>query len=75
MNRRFWLMTAAAAWLLFPASGTLAAETTPQTAPKAEVLNDHYEFPTVVEGTKVPHTFVIRNRGNAPRVINSVLTT
>lgn len=75
MNRRFWLLITAAACLLFPSSGPFAAEATSQIAPKAEILNDHYEFPTVVEGTKVPHTFVIRNRGDAPLEVKNVLTT
>jgi hypothetical protein len=75
MNRRFWILITAAACLLFTSSGPFAAEATSQTAPKAEVLNDHYTFPTVVDGTKVPHTFIIRNRGDAPLVVKSVLTT
>jgi hypothetical protein len=33
-----------------------------------------YEFPPVIDGTKVTHDFVVANQGTAPLMINEVRT-
>ncbi|HEX8960661.1 MAG TPA: DUF1573 domain-containing protein [Geobacteraceae bacterium] len=59
------LIPAAALIFLAQAAATLAA---PQIAADRPV----YDFGSVSQGTKVEHTFVIRNRGDAPLTIKAV---
>jgi hypothetical protein len=50
------------------------ASTDQQTAPRIVAPEGNYHFPSVVDGAKVEHEFVIENKGNAPLKISKVKT-
>ena len=57
------------------AAGPAAAGVDPeQGLPAVEVPQFRYEFESVVEGSEVVHTFVLKNRGTAPLEIQRVRT-
>lgn len=62
-------------------SGAWAAENTKTgdqkvtTTPKIVAPEGNYQFPSVVDGTKVEHEYVIENHGNAPLKITKVKTS
>jgi hypothetical protein len=57
-----------------PATLATASETDRGAVPVAVVPNPNYSFPTVVEGKKIQHDFIIRNTGSAPLVVHKVKT-
>ena len=45
------------------------------TGPRIVAPEGNYHFPSVVDGAKVEHEYVIENRGNAPLKITKVKTS
>lgn len=56
--------TVTAFFLLFPASALAA--------PEIAIEHPHYNFGTIVQGTKVNHTFTLKNAGDTPLLIKQV---
>lgn len=42
--------------------------------PSIFIPENSYEFPSVVEGKKVTHDFIVKNKGNAELIIDRVKT-
>jgi hypothetical protein len=55
-------------------TGVYGNEQTFKKGPLAFVTTPIYEFEPVVDGTKVFHDFIIRNRGTAPLEVQKVKT-
>lgn len=51
-----------------------AAPQAPATTPEIAIAAPKYEFPTVLEGEYVTHTFVVANKGTAELKIHKVRT-
>ena len=57
-----------------PASAPETGTTTPSALPLAVFDNMQRTLPPVIEGAEVRHTFVVRNKGEAPLSIEKVRT-
>ncbi len=55
-------------------SGAFGASKQTLPSPAAFVPESRYTFPTVIDGTKVTHDFIIKNKGDAPLAIEKVKT-
>ncbi len=54
--------------------GSMGQENRPGPLPGAVFPEPVYEFPTIVDGLKVRHDFIVQNRGNAELKIQKVRT-
>lgn len=54
--------------------GVAVKDTPLSNGPNAFVIGPHHNFNSVMEGTEVLHDFGIKNTGNAPLIIERVLT-
>jgi Protein of unknown function (DUF1573) len=64
----------AAVCILSFSSGALGDSKQTSSSPSVFVPENRYAFPTVIEGTEVTHDFSIKNKGDAPLIIEKVRT-
>lgn len=60
--------------MVLAAAAAAASDTGGQAQPSALFLETGYSFPSVVEGARVKHDFVVRNTGDAALAIHKVRT-
>ena len=66
---RFKIICSVLSCLLFFVIHSIAGENNAKKAPIAFLPEQTFEFEPVIEGTEVSHDFILKNKGNAPLII------
>ncbi len=68
------ILAAITGLILLMTLSALAAQKGDAPSPSVYTKSETHQFPSVLDGTEIKHTFIIKNRGNAPLEIINVRT-